>query len=80
MGPLSRLYLKRESGGLQQDILEGDGNVATGPDTNRALGFGREADPVQGKDVIATHHGGHAELASHFPQLIWFKTNLHADL
>lgn len=52
--PLSRLYLKRESGGLQECILEGDGNTVTGPDAKRALGFGREADPMQGKDVIAT--------------------------
>ncbi len=39
-------YLKRESGGLQEHILEGDNDVATSPDIKRALGFGWEADPM----------------------------------
>lgn len=40
------VYLKRESGGLREHVLEGDSDVATSPDTKRALGFGREADSM----------------------------------
>lgn len=43
---LPNVYLKRESSGLQEHILEGDSDVATSPDTKGALGFGREADPM----------------------------------
>lgn len=39
-------YLKRKSSGLQEHVLKGDGDVAASPDTKRALGFGREADPM----------------------------------
>lgn len=73
-------YLKRERGGLQQDILEGDGNGATGTDAKRALGFGGEAQPLQGEDVVAPDSRGQAELASRYPQLMRFKTNFNADL
>ncbi|TNN40662.1 hypothetical protein EYF80_049177 [Liparis tanakae] len=60
----------RERGGLQQDILEGDGNGATGTDANRALGFGGEAQPLQGEDVVAPDGRGQAELASRYAQLM----------
>lgn len=54
--------------------------MATGPDAERALGFWREADPVQGEDVLATESRGEVQLAFHLPQLVGFKTNLHAGL
>lgn len=39
-------YLKRVSGGLQEHILERDGDVLPSPNVKRALGFWRETDPV----------------------------------
>lgn len=39
-------HLEREGGGLQEDVLEGNVDLAAGPDVERALGFRGVADPV----------------------------------
>lgn len=72
-------YLEGKGSGLQEDVLEGDGDVEAGLDAEGPLSSGREAGPVEGEDVLAADAGGDGELTPHLPQLVGFEADLHAD-
>lgn len=73
-------YLERVSGGLQEDVLEGDIEAAARLDGERALRLRRNADAAQDKGVLAAAVRGQGEQAFGFSQPMRLKAHRDAGL
>lgn len=73
------VHLEGEGGGLQESVLEGDGDVGADADVEGALRLRCRAGAVQREDVLAAKRRGQGEQAAHLAQLAWLEVDLRGD-